>query len=109
MYFIVQMSEINPGHFHSTWCCVVALRKWCMVIDKARQLGTILIIKAARITERLGDDITLTEICREAAVVNRRISTVRYYLSRRAGLGGGKITNNSKMIGDKIVNRYSCN
>ena len=27
MYFIVQMSEINPGHFHSTWCCVVALRK----------------------------------------------------------------------------------
>ena len=28
MYFIVQMSEINPGHFHSTWCCVVALRKF---------------------------------------------------------------------------------
>ena len=27
MYFIVQMSEINSGHFHSTWCCVVALRK----------------------------------------------------------------------------------
>ena len=80
-----------------------------MVIDKARQLGTILIIKAAHITERLGDDITFTEICREAGVVNRRISTVRYCLSRRAGLGGGKITNNSKMIGDKIVNRYSCN
>ena len=75
-----------------------------MVIDKARQLGTILIIKAAHITERLGDDITLTEICREAGVVNRRISTVRYCLSRRAGLGGGKITNSSKMIGDKIVN-----
>ena len=80
-----------------------------MVIDKARQLGTILIIKAAHITERLGDDITLTEICREAGVVNRRISTVCYCLWRRAGLGGGKITNNSKMIGDKIVNRYSCN
>ena len=27
MYFIVQMSEINLGHFHSTWCCVDALRK----------------------------------------------------------------------------------
>ena len=65
-----------------------------MVIDKARQLGKILIIKAAHITERLGDDITLTEICHEAGVVNRRMSTVR--LSRRAGLGGGKITNNSK-------------
>ena len=76
------------------------------MIDKARQLGTILIIKAAHITERLGDDITLTEICREAGVVNRRISTVRYCLSRRAGLGGGKITNNSKI--KKIVNRYSC-
>ena len=25
--FIGEMSEINPGHFHSTWCCVDALHK----------------------------------------------------------------------------------
>ena len=26
--FIVQVSEINPGHFHSTWYCVDGLRKF---------------------------------------------------------------------------------
>ena len=34
----------------------------------------------------VGDEITLTEICREAGVVSRSISTERYFLSRRAGL-----------------------
>ena len=27
MYFVVQISEIKPGHFHSNRCCVDALRK----------------------------------------------------------------------------------
>ena len=70
------------------------LHKWCVVIDEARQLGIVLIVKAAHITDRLGEEITLTEICREAGVVSRSISTVRYCVEAGRACGG-RITENS--------------
>ena len=89
-----------PTPPRSVWSFVYrTLHKWCMVIDKARQLGTILIIKAAHITERLGDDITFTDICYEAGVVNRSISTYVIVFQDRRGF---VVTGNSKAIGAKM-------
>ena len=76
--------------------CSLSLHKWCLVIDDAWQLLTPQIGKAAHVTERLGDEITLCDICREAGVVNCCISTVRYYLSMRAGLGGARSQRTAK-------------
>ena len=58
------------------------------------------------ITERLGDDITVIDICSEAGVVNRSISTcVIVFLDGRGFVVAR--SRNSKVIGAKMVNRYS--
>ena len=45
------------------------LRKCCQAIDEARKIGTYLIVNAAHITDKLGDEVTLTERCSEAGVI----------------------------------------
>ena len=93
----------------SVWSFIYrTLHKGYVATSEARQHGTKLIVKAAKITERLGDEITLTEICSDACGVSRSISNVRYCLSRLTGLGCGRITENCIVIDDKLANRYSC-
>ena len=74
-----------------------------------RKAPVVLIVQATYVTDRLGDEIKLTEIFREAGVVYRSISTVHYLLAWRTWLGRDEVTKNGKVIGDKIVDGYPCN
>ena len=80
-----------------------------MTIAQTGKLSVVLIIQTAYVTDRLGDEITLTEIFREVGVVYRSISTVRYLLAWWTWLGRDEVTKNGKVISDKIVNEYPCN
>ena len=87
----------------------ITLHKWCVTIDQTGKLRVVLIVQAAYVTDRLDDEITLTEIFREVGVVYRNISTVRYLLAWRTLFGRDEVTKNGKVIGDKIVDGYPCN
>ena len=79
------------------------------MIDQTGKFRVVLIVQATYVTYRLGDEIKLTEIFREAGVVYCSISTVHYLLAWRTWLGRDEVTQNGKAIGDKIVDGYPCN
>ena len=87
----------------------ITLHKWCVTIDQTGKLRVVLMVQAAYVTCRLGDEITLTEIFREVGIVFHSIPTVRYFLAWRTWLGRDEVTKNGKVIGDKIVEGYPCN
>ncbi|KAI0239288.1 hypothetical protein LSAT2_009993, partial [Lamellibrachia satsuma] len=87
----------------------ITLHKWCVTIDQTGKFRVVLIVQATYVTYRLGDEIKLTEIFREAGVVYCSISTVHYLLAWRTWLGRDEVTQNGKAIGDKIVDGYPCN
>ena len=59
----------------------ITLHKWCVMIDQTGKLHVVLIVQATYVTDRLGDEITLTEIFHEVGVVYRSILTVLYLLA----------------------------